>query len=270
MSRHFSIGLILLSLATSSFIVAMAADEPLPDLREKANKLFKEGQFKEAHEVFESLALNEKNQGEELPNDISMTVNSLRRLQQESKIDEFLGDIIDVHSENWRAYWAAAQELSSSSHHGFLVAGEFSRGNHRGGGQYVSTIERDRVQSLQWLFRAEEIKPDAVSENLAAQFYEFFARVVSTNRMGNQAWRLQKLTDIDQLPDLEEGYGYGYRGGSAQGAAVNEDGTPVYYDIPETFESALNDGERWRWLLEQEVKSSPSRRSKVEDRKSVV
>jgi len=264
MSRHLSIGLILLTLATSSFIVAMAADEPLPDLRDKATKLFKEGQFKEALAVFESLALNEENQGEELPKDVSMTVNSMRRLQQESKIDQFLADIVETHSENWRAYWSAAQELSNSSHHGYLVAGEFSRGNHRGGGQYVSTVEWDRVQALQWLFRAEKLKPESTTGNLAAQFYEFFARLVSTNRMGNQAWRLQQLTESDQLPDFEVGYGYGFRGGSSQGAAVTEDGAPVYYDIPESFEASKNDGERWRWLLEQEVKSAPGRRSKID------
>ena len=43
---------------------------------------------------------------------------------------------------------------ASSEHYGFIVAGKFYRGNHRGGGRYVGTMERDRVRALQLMQQA--------------------------------------------------------------------------------------------------------------------
>ncbi|MBT4822525.1 MAG: alpha-2-macroglobulin, partial [Lentisphaerae bacterium] len=45
--------------------------------------------------------------------------------------------------------------------------------------------------------------------------------------------------------------GRGWRSPQSQGAPVAEDGTPVYHSLPEMFETARTDGERWRWLLAQ-------------------
>ena len=39
---------------------------------------------------------------------------------------------------------------------------------------------------------------------------------------------------------------------------VEPDGTPVYYRVPESFEKAKNDGERWRWALTQTVEANPA------------
>ena len=39
---------------------------------------------------------------------------------------------------------------------------------------------------------------------------------------------------------------------------------PIYYRVPKTFADAVNDGERWRWLLARSVELAPGRASEVD------
>ena len=81
-----------------------------------------------------------------------------------------------------------------------------------------------------------------------------------TNRFGqSDSWQLQAKTDLSILPDYEEdGSVYSILGGGqTQGAAVDEQGNPVFYTVPKTFEAAQNDGQRWRWCMEQAAKFNP-------------
>jgi hypothetical protein len=73
------------------------------------------------------------------------------------------------------------------------------------------------------------------------------------------AWRLQSLTDLESLPDYDERWGY--QGGAPQGAPVDENGNPVFYAVPKNWGAAVNDGERWRWVLETMVEWHPARRN---------
>ena len=68
------------------------------------------------------------------------------------------------------------------------------------------------------------------AEKLGGRFYLSMANMLLGNRGYGDAWRLQYLSDLDKLPDYEEGYYYG--GGRGIGAPVNADGTPVYYLCP--------------------------------------
>jgi hypothetical protein len=74
------------------------------------------------------------------------------------------------------------------------------------------------------------------------------------NRGYYEAWRLQALTDLTKLPDYEKGYRY--YGGEDVGAPVDVEGNPVFYDVPESWEAAKSDGERWRWALSEAGKTS--------------
>ncbi|MCL2120140.1 MAG: MG2 domain-containing protein, partial [Planctomycetaceae bacterium] len=75
-----------------------------------------------------------------------------------------------------------------------------------------------------------------------------------------EAWKMQALTDLSgTLPDYEkQDRSYGRYGGSNESfAPVDEAGEPVYYRMPESFESAASDGERWRWCLAMMVENNP-------------
>ena len=86
------------------------------------------------------------------------------------------------------------------------------------------------------------------------------ANMLLNNRGYSESWRLQYLTDLKVLPDYDDGWGY-YR--QSTGAPVDADGKPVFYYVPKSFEAAENDGQRWRWCLQQAVEMDPQRLNSV-------
>ena len=93
-----------------------------------------------------------------------------------------------------------------------------------------------------------------------AGFYTDLASQLFYYRGYNESWRLQAKTDLSILPDYDDGYPYN-RGG--KGAPVGDDGKPVYYSIASDWGNAFNDGERWRFCLEQIELNDPSQRNNI-------
>ena len=115
----------------------------------------------------------------------------------------------------------AAQQLIALDHNGFIIGGEFERGHHRGGGEYAVSIERDRVRALQ-LFEQALPHLEGASNSERAGFYRSWSNAVLFQRTHQQSWRLQDLTDISQLPDVQKGY-YAHHS-STRGAPVDAEG----------------------------------------------
>ncbi|MCP4630108.1 MAG: alpha-2-macroglobulin, partial [bacterium] len=132
------------------------------------------------------------------------------------------------------------------------IAGEFYRGNHRGGGRYVNSDKRDRIRALQLMEKALQVSREEVASPELARFYLEFARMIMGYRGYSDAWRLQYLSDLSVLPDFEEGRGH-YYNGQAGGAPVNTDNMPVYHTMPENYPVSKSDGQRWRSLLNRAV-----------------
>ncbi len=65
------------------------------------------------------------------------------------------------------------------------------------------------------------------------------------------------MTPLDALADYDENPYASWGGQQSGGAPVEPDGTPVYYRVPESFEKAKNDGQRWRWALAQAAEADP-------------
>ncbi|MEZ6127372.1 MAG: MG2 domain-containing protein [Planctomycetaceae bacterium] len=256
-------------------------------LRRQARKLFDQNNFTEALAIYQPLVLEPANDDAQLSDDFVMVVNLFARLNRVAEFDAFLEAAVEAHADNWRLLHRAAQVLGNHeiASYGFLIAGEFERGDHRGGGKMVNVAARDRVRALQLLLRAEPLmKQDATAKpDEQGRLYHLLAEVVGSARHG-EAWKLQTLTDVSQLPDYDEttqggGYGRGFfsvpaqfgRGSgrfipprSEKGAPVDEDGNPVFHQLPESWEAAKTDGERWRWALEQTAKVDPGRRSEID------
>ena len=83
--------------------------------------------------------------------------------------------------------------------------------------------------------------------------------------------KLQDLTNLETLPEFEISaggqYGYYGRGGwgsPSKGAPVDKDGNPIYHSLPESWNTAKSDGERWRWAMAQVVKHKADRRSQMD------
>ncbi|MGE0085907.1 MAG: alpha-2-macroglobulin [Desulfococcaceae bacterium] len=237
-------------------------------VREKANAQFKNGNYKDAFSLFEKLCLDPANDPRQTGNDLHMGVSCLASLNSVEEVDEFREKVVEIHQKNWRLLYAAAKSYTDFQHYGFLIAGKFTRGSHRGGGQYADVSERDRGRALQLMDAArvlmvKETEQNSTDKAELADFFLAYADMLLRNRGYNCAWQLQYLTDIKTLPDWQDN---SYDCGQTRGAPVDAEGNPVYYYLPESWDSAKNDGERWRWLLRQAVNTNEGYTSTVKQR----
>lgn len=224
--------------------------------RDRAVELMKEGNFKEAYDIFSRLTLDPGTARAQVPGDLQAAVKCLHSLNRQKEFDEFVEKAVKVHEKNRQLLWRAAQAYTRTQHWGYMVSGRFERGPHRGGGQYAQCHERDRARAMQIMEKAMQIAVRYAERDLVSRFYTAFADMIVTFRSGHESWRLQVLTDLGTLPDYREGY---YYGSSAGGAPVDEAGNPVFHKVPESWESAGSDGERWRWLLMTALEADPER-----------
>jgi len=247
-----------LAIAVTS-LQAQATDHPA--IRKQAHAAFLDGNWKDAYDLYRKLCLEMTSDAKMIAKDLLQAWQCLRNLNRLNELDALRQDVIAKHGDNWRLLQAAARSYHQNNHWGYMVAGEFHRGDHRGGGSYVNSIQRDRVRAMQLMNRALNLTLNEPAKNEVADLYLEFAGIISQYSGYSQAWRLQYLTDLTDLPDYETGHGYEY--GQVQGAPVDMQGLPVFHKVPESFESAISDGQRWRWLLAKAGQLNPTLESRV-------
>ncbi|GIW81119.1 MAG: alpha-2-macroglobulin [Gemmatales bacterium] len=259
--RLVGILLVLLLTASAATYWLSAADEaPTDSRRAELMKLYGDGNYKEAYQGLRQFVLNPKNDPSKVVNDFNTAVQCLRQLGRVDEVDDFREAAVTVHAKNWRLLRAVGESYANDPHHfGYIIAGKFSRGHHRGGGRYVNTMLRDRVRALQLMDQARKLISDQDDSREIANFYLSYAHVLLYGAGYHAPWRLQYLTNLQELPDYNE-----YWGGGAQGAPVDADGKPVFHHLPKSFDDAKSDGERWRWLLTQVVEHDPKRANEVD------
>ncbi len=234
---------------------------PMPGSRSDARKAYDNRNYKDAYEIYSRLALDPATKEPGLIGDnLNMAVTCLQRLNRVAEIDPFREAVIEAQASNWRALFAAAQSYVNVDHHGFMIAGEFQRGRHRGGGEVVNATERDRVRAMQLMVEAMPMSLKDDSRGEVSNFLLEFGNILLNHRGYGEAWRLQYLTDLKTLPDYDPGWGYG---GGPTAAPVDAEGNPVYHHVPKSFEASETDGQRWRWCLEMAIEIDPTRRNQV-------
>src|SRR5262245_21292541 len=257
--RTGALGVALAGLVVVSWLVG-AADKPEPKSRDELLKTYKDGNYRDAYDGLRKLVLDRRHD----PGKVSDDCNTcLRQPGRVDEIDEFREGAVKAHEKNWRLLQTAALSLTSGDRHGYIVAGKFYRGNKRGGGRYVNTLQRDRVRALQLMQQALELTRGETAKSELADFHLNFANILLAGVGYHEPWRLQYVTDLAQLPDYEDGYGYYYHG-SGRGAPVDEKGNPILHLVPKSYKEAASDGERWRWMLAQAVEFDPNRASSVD------
>lgn len=258
----------------SAGLMATTMEKPAADKRTDAKKLFDENNFNDALKLYRELLADPENNGKDVADDLTQANGCLSQLGLVHEADALIESAIEIHPENFWLLARAAVIYSVSENDGFVIAGKFERGGHRGGGQYASVAARDRVRSIRLFLKAIELgtrSDKATGEELGGWWYSI-ANEIGSARHGEE-WKLQDLTDLTTLPDFEipeEGglgfgrYGRGGWGAPSKGAPVDADGSPVYHKMPESWEAAKSDGERWRWAMTQVVKHQPKRRSAID------
>ena len=164
-----------LAIATTS-LCAQQTDHI--EIRKQAQKAFQDGNWKDAYQLYRQLCLEVANDPKMIGNDLLQAWQCLRSLNRLSELDGFREEVIDKYIDNWRLLRSAAASYSQNNHRGYMVAGEFHRGPHRGGGRYVNAVQRDRVRALQLMNRALELTPAEPNRNEIANFYLKFARII--------------------------------------------------------------------------------------------
>ena len=239
---------IIVLLVILLFSVTLSFADPMDHqpLRKEAQKAYADGNWKDAYTLFRKLCLEVENDPRKVGSDLTQAWQCLRQLNRLDELDAFREQVVEKHIRNWRLLQAAARSYIQNTHAGYMIAGEFQRGGHRGGGKYVNAIQRDRVRALQLMKQGLDLSVDETSKSEVAYFYLEFARFFRQYRGYHQAWRLQYLTDLSRLPDYEPGYGYEYDR-RLQGAPVDAQGRPLMHQLPESFDDSASDGERWRY-----------------------
>jgi len=116
--------------------VALAAVAKGPDRNAGLERIFVEGRA--------PLALDPKDEPREAGGDLDAAVQCLRNLSRNDEIDEFREKVITIHAANWRLLAAAARTFLYGEHYGYMIAGEFKRADHRGGGKVVAGRDLSR------------------------------------------------------------------------------------------------------------------------------
>ncbi len=239
------------------------------ELRERAARLLSDGNFAEAFPLFRVLIEDSENGRRTAAGDLGNAVTCLQQLNRVNEFDQLLETAVDIHSEDWQVLTASARLLGQNiDHNGFVIGGQFERGPHRGGGQYVSAQARDRVRAMQLLRQALVAldQAEGVTAAAKANVFSVLANIVREQRF-SQAWRLQHLTDLTVLPDYEENtnlHWFRRFGHSEPGAPVDENGDPIFFRLPESWDAAKSDGERWRWALKQVAVANRAQQSDVD------
>lgn len=257
--------LFLQALLSLSFftLAGEPAMQPPAERRQTAQALMQQNNFREAADFYETL-LREPAQDPQHASDLEQAVHCLIRLGEMTRAEQLIEEIASASSDRFEVLRSAARSLEQLPHYGFLIGGNFHRGNHRGGGIRVSSEARDRVRSLQLLRQAIQLETAPANERSAV--WMTIAERIGDSRF-SAAWRLQELTNLDVLPETEEQTGFrGFPGGGGAGggAPIDSEGNPVFHTVPESWDAAISDGQRYRFALEQAATLNTGRRSEVD------
>src|SRR4029079_129076 len=122
---------------------------PVPSL-DQLLKLQTDGNQKDAYDGLRRFVLEKKDAS---PADLVKAFNAamtcLPALNRTEEVDEFREKVVAAHKKDWLLLAAVAHSYLTFDHYGYMIAGEFSRGQHRGGGKWVHATARDRVRALQ-------------------------------------------------------------------------------------------------------------------------
>ncbi len=242
-------------LGLGAALMAAVSDPTQAQPRQAAAAAQAAGNYKDAYEAYAKLLLSPHDDSR-ASNDLAQAVECLRRLGRDVETDAFLEAAVTAHPGDWQLLTQAAWLYQYADHNGSRVAarsrptaGIVVRGHRGGTAKPVNAGERDRVRALQLLEQALKLA-DADTQARPGT-YERLYSALSTMLMGERghtdAWKLQYLSDLAQLPDYEDGYDGGYRGDGRRGAPVTADGAPVYYAVPASWAAAKNDGDRGGW-----------------------
>ncbi|QDT16265.1 alpha-2-macroglobulin family protein [Alienimonas californiensis] len=259
MSRPILAVAALLGASLGLLAMTSAAQPPDPaGPRERAAALLKKGDYADALKLYEQLLKSGEAKGQVAADDLRAALRATDQLGRQELQDGLRETALAARPNDPFLIRAAAESLLNGFHYGYVIDGEFTRGQQRRGGNWTQVFDWDRVRALQLLVGG---LPHATAEAMggdgaAGSYRVTLADAVMNGREGNSAWLLQTLTDLETLPDRADPDPI-RQAADPSGAPVTADGDPVFYGVPAAWEAASSDGERWRWALAEAAKFGP-------------
>ena len=186
--------------------------------------------------------------GESVAEDLRNSAASMERARKLDSIEPLVERTMRLHPNDWEVLFQGARIYAELENSGYWINGQFRRGTHgdvQKGARRVYSHRRDHTRALQLLDRAIRIASGGGSPEKLASFYWDAAHILTSRKayVG-----LYQKTDLSRLPTLE-----------FQAPTVNErepvpvdaEGNPIFFEVPESWTSAKNDGERLLWLLQR-------------------
>ena len=185
---------LLLVLCLSLAIETKAAENP-----QSAKALAKEGNWAEAYEVASRSLMS----GQGKASDLDLAVDCLRQLGRVTEIDKLLESVVQNYSDNSTMLTQASLDYTQLSKQGYLINGEFHRGNQRGTGQIYNCEASDRIRAIRAAYAAVE---SANGDREQGNAYQALAHALRLGRHHQRAWLLQKKSDLETVPEPVEGW----------------------------------------------------------------
>ncbi|NNJ27743.1 alpha-2-macroglobulin family protein [Alienimonas chondri] len=257
MSRSLLAVAVLLSASAGLLAMSAAPPQEPDEVAQKAGALLEKGDYADALKLYEGLLKAGDAKPESAADVLQKALRATGQLGRQELDDGLRETALKSYPDSPHVKLAAARSLLNGYHYGFVIDGEFTRGRQRRGGNWTNGFEWDRVRALQLLVEGlESATADAMGAGEAGQYRLTLAQTLMQGRQGNAAWRLQETTDLDSLPDRADPDPI-RNAANPSGAPITEQGDPVFYNVPEAWAAAKNDGERWRWSLAEAAEFGP-------------
>lgn len=218
------------------------------DIQKRVESLTQQGNSREAADLGKKSLLTPAATGRLM----ELTRNALNQLQAFQEQEEVIEATVKAHPQNWEVLVTGSSFYLNLPHYGSITDGKFQRSNRRWGygtGTIVQTQLRDRVRALQLAEQSLKALPHEATDVSKARVLGALQNALIYNqRSAGQAWSLQYLTPIAELPDYDDQSGLT---NPASGYPVDAEGNPIYFKASESWESAQNDGQRMLWLIQQ-------------------
>lgn len=219
----------------------------------ECEKLTENGFYAEVYEYLYPWLTDSDVRSDSLSRGLELCRTALDALGRSAELEQLCEKTVEAHPDDWRVLETAARQYGAMPSMGVLRDGQFIR-NEWAGSNTLDSSDRDRVRSLQLYTQAMPLleRDRASGKADAEQVFNFYSEFAEAYyNIPKTRWLL--LTDLTKLPDYKSYPGGWY--GSVY-APVDEEGNPIFYDVPESFETAQNDGQRWRFLLDRAAKSN--------------
>lgn len=186
---------------------------------------------------------------------LNLTFESLSPLAAHVEQEKVIEDAVARFPKSWNLLLNAGNRVLNLPSYGIVVDGVYRRGEFAGRGRHAQSQIRDRARALQLMEAAWKALP---ADAPAADRADVLRGLESALRHGrdyfHQAWSLQALTDLSELPDYDDQSGLD---SSIGGYPVDAEGNPVFFKAAQSWDSAASDSERLLWIMAEKERLEP-------------